>query len=83
MAAQGTVFANRDEPLPVVNIDIDRLSSADDVVDALLGETPSNKPRARSASDSDHGSIRGGFQERMFSLQVDICLRNGFQMLIV
>lgn len=68
MATQGTVFANRDEPMPVVNIDVERLDSADDVVDALLGEPPSSKPRARSASDSDHGSMRGGFQERMFSL---------------
>lgn len=69
MSTQDTTFANREGPLPLLRYDVDRLTSADAIVDDLL-DHPANesKKRARSASDGDGGNVKGGFQERMFTL---------------
>lgn len=69
MSTQDATFANREGPFPLIRYDVDRLTTADDIVDDLLQQpVEERKKRTRSASDGDGGSVKGGFQERMFTL---------------
>jgi len=71
MSTQDTTFANREGPLPLLRYDVDRLASADAIVDDLLDQPVGGRDKkARAASDGDGGNVRGGFQERIFSLWV-------------
>jgi len=69
MATQDITLANRDEPVPFIQFDVNKLAPTTDG-GAGSKEQPaaSVKTRARAASDGDRRNVKGSFQERMFGL---------------